>query len=80
MLIKEWIGDSQINTEVRYDLQLTVADNVGKTLATKAYAGERSLGGSHLNPPGHAKEVMPKAFREAIETLLNSPEILAALQ
>ncbi len=78
--IREWVGDSQINTEVRYDLLLTVADSGGKTLATKTYAGTRNLGGSQFNPPGHAKEVMPKAFREAIETLLNSPEIITALQ
>jgi outer membrane lipopolysaccharide assembly protein LptE/RlpB len=80
LLIKEWIGDSQLNTKVRYDLLLTVADSSGKTLATKGYAGERDLGGSFLNGPGHAKEVMPQAFRVAIETLLNSPEIITALQ
>lgn len=78
--IKEWVGDSQVNTEVRYNLVLTVADNTGKALANKTYSGARDLGGSQLNPPGHAKEVMPKAFREAIEALLNSPEIAAALQ
>lgn len=78
--IKEWIGDSQINTELRYNLQLLVADKTGKTLATKNYSGSRNLGGSQLNPPGHAKEVMPTAFREAVEHLLNSREITAALQ
>ena len=78
--IQEWIGDSQINTEVRYDLQLVVADNGGKTLASKRYSGTRALGGSQINPPGHAKEVMPKAFKETVETMLNSPEIVAALK
>lgn len=80
LIIKEWIGDSQINTLVRYDLALTVAESSGKNLATKTHVGEQALGGSHLNPPGHAKEVMPKAFRDAIELLLNSPEIIAALR
>ena len=78
--VKEWIGDSQVNTEVRYDLDLIVADSSGKTLATKTYQGSRSLGGSQINPPGHAKEVMPKAFKEAIEDLLNNPAIVAALK
>lgn len=78
--IREWISDSMINTEVRYDLQLVVADSSGKTLATKTYQGTRDLGGSQLNPPGHAKEVMPTAFRGAIEHLLNSREITTALQ
>jgi len=78
--IKEWIGDSQINTEVRYNLQLTVTDHSGKTLAAKTYSGVRNLGGSQFNPPGHSKEVMPKAFRDAVEYLLNSREISAALQ
>ncbi|WP_434516261.1 hypothetical protein AB6Q56_06400 [Dechloromonas sp. ARDL1] len=78
--IQEWIGDSQINTEVRYELQLVVADSSGRTLASKKLSGTRALGGSHINPPGHAKEVMPKAFRETVETLLNSPEITTALK
>lgn len=80
LTIREWVGDSQINTEVRYNLQLEVSDSSGKILATKSYAGQRDLGGSQLNPPAHAKEVMPRAFREAVEYLLNSREITTALQ
>jgi hypothetical protein len=80
LTIKEWVGDSQINTEVRYDLRLEVTDSSGKILATKDYAGRRNLGGSQFNPPGYAKEVMPEAFREAIGTLLNSQEIISAIQ
>jgi hypothetical protein len=78
--VKEWIGDSQVNTEARYDLQLVVTDKSGKTLATNEYEGSRDLGGSFFNPPGHAKKVMPKAFKEAVEHLLNSPAIAAALR
>ena len=55
--IKEWVGDSQINTEVRYNLLLTVADSSGKSLAKKSHTGIRNLGGSQFNPPAHAKEV-----------------------
>ena len=28
-----------------------------------------------MNPPGYAKEAVPKAFKEKIENLLNSKEI-----
>ena len=37
------------------------------------------MGGSTWNPPKHAKEVVPDAFVEEFEKLLNSKEISGAL-
>lgn len=78
--ISEWISDTFTNTGLTYTLRLTVADASGKQIAQKTLNAERDLGGSVINPPGHAKEVIPGAFRAAVEQLLNSPEIVTALK
>jgi hypothetical protein len=80
LAIREWLTDSMVNTELSYDLRLTVTDDSGKQLATKQLAGKRDLGGSAMNPPAHAKAVAPGAFKDAVESLLNSPEITAGLK
>jgi hypothetical protein len=80
LAIREWVSDSQINTDLTYDLQLTVADASGKILASKVHKDHLSLGGSVLNAHGHAREVVPRVFRETVESLLNSPEIVTALK
>jgi hypothetical protein len=80
LTIREWMSDSMINTELGYDLQLTVADGNGKTLATSPHKELRSLGGNLVNAVGHAQSAVNKAFREAVESLLNSPDVAAALK
>lgn len=49
--------------------------NASKVLAEKQIQGKDNLGGSAINPPGHAKTAVPAAFTQKLETLLNSPEI-----
>lgn len=78
--IEEWIGDLYVNTEVRYNIKLVVTDKSGKTLATNKYEGIRNLGNSTFHPLRHNKEAMRNAFKEAVEQLLNSPAIAAALR
>lgn len=78
--ISEWVADTFQNTGLSYTLRLAVADTSGKELAHKMLKADLNLGGSFINPPAHAKEVIPSAFRQAIEQLLNSPEIAAALK
>lgn len=78
--ISEWVSDTFQNTGLGYTLRIAVADTNGKELAQKTIKADLNLGGSVINPPGHAKEVIPPAFRQAVEQLLNSPEITAALK
>lgn len=78
--INEWVSDTFQNTSLSYTLKLAVTDSNGKEIATKSLDAELNLGGSVLNPPGHAKEVIPGKFRSAVEQLLNSPEIASALK
>ena len=51
----------------------------GNIIGEKKISGGINLGGSTWNPPKHAKEVVPDAFVEEFEKLLNSKEISGAL-
>jgi hypothetical protein len=78
--LNEWQSDTYTNTGLSYDVKIEVFNSNGKRLAEKSIKGDDNLGGSFMNPPAHAKEVIPKAFREKIEVLLNSEDILKTLR
>jgi len=75
----EWKSDTYASTSLQYDLHLRVLDATGKQLATANLQGKDDLGGSAINPPGHAKEAVPPAFRAKLQQLFAKPEIRAAL-
>ncbi len=78
LVLNEWKADSMQNTALIYAVTLRVLDVDGRVLAEKNLIGRDNLGGSFWNPPTHAKKAIPAAFRAKLETLLNSPEVLAA--
>ncbi len=78
--LTEWKSDTYMNTALIYDVKAEVLDRNGKTIAEREIKGRDDLGGSFMNPPSHAKEAVPVAFKEKIEKLLNSSEIEAALR
>ncbi|MBI3505298.1 MAG: hypothetical protein HY059_10675 [Proteobacteria bacterium] len=78
--IREWKSDTYMATVLLYDLNAMVFDKGGRLLAENTLVGHDSLGGSAMNPPGHAKEAVPPAFRATLAKLLNDPKILAALR
>jgi hypothetical protein len=80
LTLTEWKSDTYQNTALIYDVRATILDRDGKTLGESAIKGRDNLGGSAWNPPAHAKETVPNAFKEKVEKLLNSKEIIAALQ
>lgn len=80
LTINEWLSDTYYTTTLNYDLLLTVTNHQGTKLVEKSAAGEEELGGSFWNPPGHAKEAVPKAFKRKLELLLNDPEVIPALK
>ncbi|MCK4389435.1 MAG: hypothetical protein KAV83_04255 [Desulfobacterales bacterium] len=80
LTLNEWKSDTYNNTALKYDANLEVLDKNGKTIAEKRISGEDDLKGSFLNPPAHAKKVIPIAFKEKLEILLNSKQISDALK
>jgi hypothetical protein len=78
--LNEWKSDTYQNTALAYDIQLLVMDDQGRFLAEKRISGKDNLGGSFINPPAHAKAVVPRAFKERIEMLLNDHKIEEALK
>jgi hypothetical protein len=79
LTLNEWQSDTYTNTGLSYDVKLEVLDSNGYKLTEKVIKGDDNLGGSAWNPPSHAREVIPKAFKEKLEALLNSEEILKTL-
>lgn len=77
--IKEWKSDTYQNTSLNYDIQVQVIDKSGKIVANKSIAGNENLGGDFINPPGHAKKVIPPAFQAKLEQLLSAPDIAGHL-
>jgi hypothetical protein len=78
--LAEWKSDTYMNTALIYDVRLVVLDSAGKVLGDEALRGRDNLGGSAINPPAHAIEVVPGAYRRKLEELLNNPAIKKALQ
>jgi hypothetical protein len=78
--IAEWKSDTYTNTALIYNVDLRVMDESGKILAEKFLEGRDNLKGSVMNPPAHAKKVVPIAFKEKLEALLNDPGVQNALK
>lgn len=79
LMLKEWKSDTYQNTALHYDLSLLVLDASGKLVARHDMKGKEDLGGSFMNPPEHAKNAVPLAYRRTMETLFSTPEISSAL-
>ncbi|EFI33481.1 conserved hypothetical protein [Desulfonatronospira thiodismutans ASO3-1] len=80
MTINEWKSDTYNNTALIYDMKVSILDGAGMQLASNSIKGRDNLGGSFINPAGHAKQVIPKAFTDKIELLINDKEIRNVLQ
>jgi hypothetical protein len=78
--LREWKSDTYTNTALHYDVEMSVYDASGRRLASRRLEGNDDLGGDLMNPPGHAKRVVPMAYRRKLEELLATPEIRRALQ
>jgi len=76
--IAQWKSDTYQNTSLEYFVTARVLDAQGRLLGEDQITGKDSLGGA-WNPGAHAKEVVPLAYREGLERLLNSPRIQLAL-
>ena len=78
--IADWKSDTMQNVALHYDLTLRVFDGGGKQLASSRVSGSDNLGGSAWNPPAHARQAVPAAFRKKLEELFSAPDVVAALR
>jgi hypothetical protein len=78
--LTDWKSDTYANTALIYDAYLMIFNDNGQVLAKKMIQGNDNLKGSVMNPPGHAKKVVPVAFSQKLEELLNDPEVQKALE
>jgi hypothetical protein len=80
LTLTEWKSDTYMVTLLHYDIRLAVFDSAGKVLGEQSLQGTDSLGSSAINPPGHAREAIPPAYKKKLEQLLTSAEIQQALR
>ncbi len=80
VIIVEWKSDTFMNTALVYDLALRIHDAAGKELGATRLTGRENLGGDAVNPPGHAKTVVPPAYRRILQQLFSAPAIVSSLE
>lgn len=73
-------SDTYNNVAFHYDMDLKVVDSNGEVIADSTVSGRDHLGGSFMNPAGHAKQAVPQALQKKLELLLNDPEVVEALR
>jgi len=79
LTLREWKSDTYMNTSILYDVTLSVLDRDGRVIGESRLKGEDNLGGDFVNPPGHARKVVPAAFKAKMEQLLGEPAVATAL-
>ena len=75
VLLQEWKSDTYMGTKLFYDVTVKVFDGSGNLLGQNRINGSEDLGSSVWNPPAHAREAVPEAFRRKIEQLFSDPAI-----
>lgn len=78
--LQEWKTDTYMNVALIYDVTAEVFDGQGRPIARNAAKGREDLGGDFVNPPGHAMKAVPPAYRRILETLLDSQQVINALE
>lgn len=77
-VITEWKSDTYFNTALHYNLTLTVFDKGGAAVAESKISRKDDLGPAAL--PKDARIAVAQAYQETLETLLNDPKVVEALQ
>lgn len=80
LTIEEWMSSTYTNTGLTYNISLIEMNRDGAVLAEKTLKGDDDLGGSFLNPPAHAKEAVPQAYKAKLEALLNDAAVSNGLK
>lgn len=80
LTLREWKSDTLKNVALEYNVTLVVMNRAGQVVAKKDLQGRDNLGGSYWNPPAHAKDAVPQAFKSKLEELLGDPLITGVLQ
>lgn len=80
LLLQEWKSNTYIRTSLHYNIVLRILGADGAVRGKKLLSGRESLGGNAMNPPGHSRAAIPKAFRGKIEELFSDPGIIHALK
>jgi hypothetical protein len=79
-VIKKWDSDTFVNIGLDYEIELTVFNEGMTKLASTSVSEKGDRPGSILFDESVAEREVTNAFKKALETLLNDPKILLAIQ
>src|SRR5262249_22765496 len=80
LVLNEWKSDTYINTDLTYNVTLSIIDSRGTVIAKVDMKGVDNSGGDFLNPPAHSRTAILPAFKKKLEDLLNHPDVVAAFR
>ena len=72
----EWKSDSMMNTDIHFDMVLTVLDEKGNPLATHSLKGVDNIGSAGLDPTPSVLQ----AYARKMESLFDDPKVVSALR
>ena len=72
----EWKSDSMMNTDIHFEMALTVLDDKGNPVATHSLKGLDNIGSAGFDP---TPSVL-RAFSRKMESLFDDPKVVAALR
>jgi hypothetical protein len=79
-VIHAWHTDTFSNATLHRNVTLTVLSPAGTALATARSGGEMELGGSALDPAGHARDEVQREFVRTLRGLLSDAAVQNALR
>lgn len=85
LTLYEWQSDTYMNTGLFYNMKLEVFDTIGNKLTEKIMKGEDNISRddglfSTSLPIENMKKIIPKAFKDKIEVLLNNKDVADTLK
>lgn len=75
--LETWQSDCYQRVWINFKIVLQVYDGSGKFLGQKMAEGTQELGGSMWNPTKVARKAIPPFFKQKMEEVFNSPEIMS---
>lgn len=78
--VREWKSDIMVSFSLRYDLELSVYDELGNSLVKERLVGNDVLGSSFWNPVFKGEDAVMHHARIKLSELLNSEKIKQALK
>jgi hypothetical protein len=80
ILIKKWESDTYMNIGLDYDLRLIILGSDQTVLAETSAVENKTIYRNMMDIHSVPEELIPTAFKQILEKLLNDPQVIAAFK